>query len=63
MLNIISEIESIADCCMGIGKILNRKIESGVDFNDEIYANIDAMYDYVRQAMATSRRPATTLLM
>ena len=33
MLNIISEIESIADCCMGIGKILNRKIESGVDFN------------------------------
>ena len=52
MLNIISEIESIADCCMGIGKILNRKIESGVDFNDEIYANIDAMYDYVRQAMS-----------
>ncbi len=52
MLNIISEIESIADSCMGIGKILNRKIESGVDFNDEIYANIDAMYDYVRQAMS-----------
>ena len=28
MLNIISEIESIADSCMGIGKILNRKIEA-----------------------------------
>lgn len=52
MLNIISEIESIADCCMGVGKILNRKIEAGVDFNQEIYDNIDAMYDYVRQAMA-----------
>ena len=51
MLNIISEIESIADCCMGVGKILSRKIEAGVDFNQEIYDNIDAMYVYVRQAM------------
>ncbi len=51
MLNIISEIESIADCCMGVGKILNRKIEAGVEFNKEIYDNIDAMYAYVRQAM------------
>ncbi len=51
MLNIISEIESIADCCMGIGKILNRKIEAGVEFNREIYDNIDAMYVYIRQAM------------
>lgn len=51
MLNIISEIESIADCCMGVGKILNRKIEAGVEFNQEIYDNIDAMYGYVRQAM------------
>ncbi len=51
MLNIISEIESIADCCMGVGKILMRKIESGVDFNDEIYANIDAMYVYIDSAM------------
>lgn len=51
MLNIISEIESIADCCMGVGKILMRKIESGVDFNEEIYNNIDAMYVYVRAAM------------
>lgn len=52
MLNIISEIESIADCCMGIGKILNRKIEAGVEFNDEIYGNIDTMYTYVKQAMS-----------
>ncbi|MDE6574470.1 MAG: Na/Pi cotransporter family protein [Muribaculaceae bacterium] len=51
MLNIISEIESIADSCLGIGKILNRKIEAGVEFNDEIYKNIDSMYVYVKEAM------------
>ena len=51
MLNIISEIESIADSCLGIGKILNRKIESGAEFNEEIYKNIDTMYAYVKDAM------------
>jgi len=51
MLNIISEIESIADSCLGIGKILNRKIQSGAQFNDEIYRNIDTMYMYVKSAM------------
>ena len=51
MLTIISEIESIADCCLGCGKILQRKQESGVHFNEEIYANIDLMFDYVRKAM------------
>lgn len=51
MLNIISEIESIADSCMGVGKILTRKIQSGVSFNDEIYKNIDTLYVYVKEAM------------
>ncbi len=51
MLNIVSEIESIADSCMGTGKILERKIQANVDFNDEIYNNIDNMYTYVKQAM------------
>lgn len=51
LLAIVSEIESIADCCMGVGKILNRKIESGVEFNEEIYANIDTMHKYVAEAM------------
>lgn len=51
MLNIISEIESIADSCLGIGKIMNRKIQSGAEFNEEIYANIDTMYVYIKQAM------------
>lgn len=51
MLAIISEVESIADCCMGMGKIMERKSQAGVAFNDEIYQNIDTMVAYVRQAM------------
>lgn len=52
MLQIVSEIESIADCCLGAGKILLRKQEAGVGFNDEIYLNIDRMFDLVDAAMA-----------
>jgi phosphate:Na+ symporter len=52
MLNIISEVESIADSCMGVGKILMRKIQSNTEFNEEIYNNIDSMYVYVKEAMA-----------
>ncbi len=51
MLGIISEIESIADCCLGIGKILNRKIESHAEFTEDIYKNIDMMYVYIHEAM------------
>ena len=51
MLNIISEIESIADCCYGVGKITLRKIQSNVTFNDEIMANIDVLFKYVQEAM------------
>lgn len=51
MLVIISEIESIADCCYGIGKILLRKIESGAKFTDQIYENIDVMYKYIDEAI------------
>ena len=51
MLNIISEIESIADSCFGVAKILARKQEDRVAFNDEIYENIDRMFAYVKKAM------------
>lgn len=51
MMAIDSEIESIADCCLGIGKVLLRKQQSDVHFNDEIYRNIDTMFDYVNEAM------------
>lgn len=51
MLNIISEIESIADCCYGIGKIMLRKADSRAEFNDDINKNIDTMYGYLDEAM------------
>ena len=51
MLNIISEIESIADSCFGVAKILARKQEGHTSFNDEIYKNIDTMFSYVNKAM------------
>lgn len=51
MLRIVSEIESIADCSLGVGKILVRKNQSSVDFTDEIYANVDIMFGYVKEAM------------
>lgn len=51
MLAIVSEIESIADCCSGVGKILLRKQQGNVNFNEEIYHNIDVMFDYVQKAM------------
>lgn len=50
MLSIDSEIESIADCMLGVGKILLRKQQSSVHFNEEIYANIDLMFRYVDTA-------------
>lgn len=51
MLRIVSEIESIADCCMGAGKILVRKNQSHAEFDKEIYSNIDTMFGYVKAAM------------
>ncbi len=51
MLNIVSEIESIADCCFGCAKILLRKQENDVSFNESIMKNIDTMFSYVKEAM------------
>jgi len=51
MLGIDSEIESIADSLLGVGKILLRKQQSNVHFNEEIYKNIDLMFSYVDNAM------------
>ncbi len=51
LLRIVSEIESIADGCMGAGKILTRKQQSHVEFNEEIYTNIDHMFDTLKEAM------------
>lgn len=51
MLSIDSEIESIADAMLGVGKILLRKQESHVHFNEEIYRNIDLMFSYVEKSV------------
>lgn len=51
LLRIVSEIESIADSCYGVAKILLRKQQGRVVFNDEIYHNIDMMFGYVKEAM------------
>lgn len=51
MLSIISEIESIADCCYGVSKTLIRKQQSNVKFNEEIYSKIDSMFVEVEAAM------------
>lgn len=51
MLRIVSEIESIADSCFSVAKALMRKQQNNVQFNEEIYDNIDTMYDYVSDAM------------
>lgn len=51
MLSIDSEIESIADSMLGVGKILLRKQQSNVHFNEEIYANIDLMFSYVEKSV------------
>lgn len=51
MLSIDSEIESIADCALGVGKILLRKQQSSVSFNEEIYKNIGTMFSYVDKAV------------
>ncbi len=52
LLRIVSEIESIADSCCGVAKILIRKQQSHVEFTQMIYANIDMMFRYVKEAMS-----------
>lgn len=44
MLTMVTEIESIGDCCYNLARTLVRKQEAGVKFNDEILANIDALF-------------------
>ncbi len=51
MLRIISEIESIADSCYNVSKILSRKSQNHVDFNDQTLREIDTMFDNVEDAM------------
>jgi phosphate:Na+ symporter len=51
MLNIVSEIESIADSCYNIGRSLVRKQQNHVEFDQSNYENIDSMFNHVEDAM------------
>ena len=44
MLTMVTEIESIGDCIYNLARTLIRKQEAGVKFNEEIMANIDALF-------------------
>ncbi|MDE6536283.1 MAG: Na/Pi cotransporter family protein [Muribaculaceae bacterium] len=51
LFNINSEIESIGDSCNNFGRVLARKQEVSVHFNDVIKENIDSMFVLVAEAM------------
>lgn len=51
MLRMISEIESIADGCFNIAKILARKNQNHVDFPEAIVKEIHQMFSMVENAM------------
>lgn len=50
LMKIISNIESIADCCHNAGKILKRKREADLWFNEYILKHLDVMLDLVDRA-------------
>lgn len=52
LLKIVSEVESIADCCVGAGKIMLRKQQSSAKFTPEIYASLDSMFALVEKSMS-----------
>ncbi len=52
MLNIVSELESIADSCNNIARSLVRKEEANAHFSEYNYNNIDIMLKYVSEAMS-----------
>ena len=51
LLRIVSEIESIADSCYGVAKIMMRKQENHVKFSEDIYTNVDSMFISVEASM------------
>ena len=51
MLNIVSEIESIADSCNNLARTMVRQHEAKVTFNQIVSANIDTMFKYTSEAL------------
>lgn len=51
MMNIVSEIESIADSCNNLGRTMVRQHEAKIVFNEMIVENIETMFKYVSEAL------------
>lgn len=51
LLNIVSEIESIADSCFNLAKTKVRQHDTKISFNEIVEGNIATMYKYVSEAL------------
>jgi len=51
MLRQIGELESIGDSCFGLARIIRRKRENGIVFNDEQEAGVQQMFGFLDQAL------------
>lgn len=51
MMREITEIESIGDCCSHLARTLNHKRDSGVEFGEKIYTNLEEMMSLVDKAL------------
>ncbi len=52
MLAIVTEIESIGDCCYNLARTMQRKQDSHVEFNEEIVHHIDMMFKLDSEALS-----------
>ena len=51
MLRIVSEIESIGDCCYNVARTTKRKLQNNVKFTPGIHDEIDHMFGIAKRAM------------
>ena len=51
MLRQIGELESIGDSCFGLARIMRRKRDNQITFNDEQQAGVEQMFTLVDQAL------------
>lgn len=51
MLRVVSEIESIGDCCYNVARTTKRKLQNNVKFTPVIDEEIDRMFDIADRAM------------
>jgi phosphate:Na+ symporter len=51
MLRIVSEIESVADSCDNISRILDRKRQGKITFLPDMQSHIDKMYSFLDEGL------------